>query len=312
MPTPLEAAKAREARKLAQAGLNPDGSVPGGEGGGGGGGDPGDEGDDGRNFDPAGDRPGGGDPTAAEIAELRRQMAALQGRVAPAQRDAEDFKRLWQSEQQARTLERQQLQERIETLEQQNQARQEQLSIDSLLTEEEKRDIDPLVLQAITKIASAAAKSQIPKVDAKASVLEVLEQRERDRVVMHRANVLNDPTRGLHHLAQLAYDPAFIAWSQEDENDVDSVVSSLMNAKSTEEVDRYAKIVSKRIATFRAKSQQPQDARTNLGQHMRRGEAPRMTQAEMTAKLNEAKQLSRSSSPADRARAKAIFDSLPS
>lgn len=316
MPTNREIAEQKQADKFRRAGFKPDGITPldasdrddqpGNET---------DEERQERERQEEEDRQGGGGDgdLRTQVQQLQSQLAALQGRVAPAQRDADSFKQLWQTEKDARAREAQQLQEQIDALQTQLSEREETVDITSFLTDDEKKDIDPVVLSAIEKIAKGIAKQTAPKpVNVRGETLAVLEEREKKAVNDHRSKVMNDPTRGLHQLAQLAYDPAFIAWSKEEDNDVESVVTSLLNAKSTEEVDRYAKIVAKRITSFktRDKGEPAPNARTSMGQHMRRGEKPQMTEAERSAKFNEAKNLSRSRNPADRQKAQQILNSL--
>ena len=319
MATALEIAKQREEDKLRRAGLGPDGRplAAGNDNRGGGDNDDDDEEELERQRlqDEEDERQrqqaqGGGDQ-AAEIVELRRQLAALQGRVAPAQQTGDEYRRLWEGERQARAQTEAELRTQIEALQRTVEAATPAFSVNSILTAEEIQDIDPLVLSAMTKIAEGIAKNTAPKIDVRASTLQVLDEREKERVVQHRNRVMTDPTRGLHQLGQLAYDPQFLAWSREDDNDVDSVITSLLSATSTEEVDRYAKIVAKRIAKFQSRNKAPPtDARASLSGHMRRSEPSRMTDAERQVKLNEAKNLSRSRNPADRVKAQQILNDL--
>jgi hypothetical protein len=307
MPTILEIAQERERAKLARAGLNPDGTPMGAAP------NPNDDDDDDDDNDQQQQRQSSppDDATAQEIADLRRQLAAAQGRVAPTQQSLEEYRRLWEGERAARTQRETELTQQIEALRQAQEQRETSQSVEELLTDEEKRDIDPLVLQAMTKIASAMAERRLPKTDVRASTLQVLEEREAQRVQNYRNTVMTDPTRGLHQLSQLAFDPEFIAWSREDDNDVESVVTSLLSSKSTEDVDRYAKIVAKRITKFRNRNKgQTTDVRTSLGSHMRRGEPQRLTDAEVKRKLDEAKNLSRSPRLADRQKAQQILSEL--
>jgi hypothetical protein len=308
MPTALELAQQREADKLRRSGLNPDGTPmqqtqPNARD------DEDDQDDDDQDDDPAPNR-----MTAEqqEIADLRRQLAMMQGRVAPAQQGQEEYRQLWEGERQARVNTEAQLRAQLDALQAQIDASKPGLQLDQILTPEEIQDIDPLVLAAMTKVATAVAKTAAPKVDVKTATMQVLAEREAEKVVQHRTKVMSDPTRGLHQLAQLAYDQDFIAWSREDDNDVDSVITSLLKATSTEEVDRYAKIVAKRITKFRERNsdRQPPDTRTALGSHMRRDVNAKKTAAEVTALVNKAKSLARSPRAEDRAEAKRILDSL--
>lgn len=317
MPTALELAQQREARKLRQHNLDPDTGRPANDGGDADDDAPinlGSDADD--DDDLLGDDPparGGGGNLEQELAELRRQLAALTGRVGPAQAQVEEYRGMLRAEQERRERERNDLQAQIQALQEQLEERNASapLDLESVLSEDERRDIDPLVLNAAVKIAEAMAKRTMPKVNVKAEALSVIQEREAQRVVQYRTKVLTDSTRGLHQLAQLAYDPEFIAWSKEDDNDVDSVVTSLMSAQSTEEIDRYAKIVAKRINAFKnRKKATSTDARPSLGGYMRRGERPRLTESEIQDKINEAKQLARSRNPADRKRAEQILNDL--
>lgn len=309
MPTALELAQQREADKLRRSGLNPDGTPMQTSSTGGAGADQDDDQDDDSDDDSSAAR-----VTAEqlEIAQLRQQLSALQGRVAPAQQGQEEYRLLWEGERQARVNTEAQLKAQLDALQSQIEASRPGLQLDQILTPEEIQDIDPLVLAAMTKVATAVAKSNAPKVDVKAATMQVLAERETERVIQHRTKVMSDPTRGLHQLAQLAYDQEFIAWSREDDNDVDSVITSLLKATSTEEVDRYAKIVAKRITKFQERNAERQqtDTRTSLGSHMRRDANAKKTSEEVTALINKAKGLARSSRPEDRAEAKRILDSL--
>lgn len=329
MPTAAEIAQQQADRRLARAGFNPDGSpmgstppaknTP-----------PDDETDDERlareeeeeeerqRLEAEGGDGGGDDDDerAREIAALRQQLSALQGRVVPAQRDADDFRRLLQGEQ----LRNQQLQadrdREVQELRAQLDAKNSQISLEEVLSEEEREGLDPAMLQVVLKLADAVALKRAPKVNGRAEALAVIEEREQQRVVEHRNKVLTDPARGLHQLSDLAYDQKFVDWCKEDDNEVDSVLQSLLNAKSTEEIDRYARIVSRKIAKFKEGTKASRrdtpnaDARTRLTEGMRRNPKPKLTPAEADAKFAEAKRLSRSSNPADRAKAQAILTDL--
>ena len=316
MPTAAEIAQQQADRRLARAGLKPDGSPLNGvkptgvvvddnlE----------DETDEERDEEERDEAAGGGgddgegdDARAQEIADLRQQLAAMQGRLAPSQRDADDYRRLLQGEQlQAqRDLEIQALRDQLEQ-------RNSQINLEDVLTEEEREGFDPTMLQVVLKLADTVAQRRAPKNNARAETLAVLEERDQARVTEHRNKVLTDPARGLHQISDLAYDQKFVEWCKEDDNEVDSVLHSLLNAKSTEEIDRYARIVSRKIAKFKeggkaSRTTPNADARTRLAAGMRRNPDPKMTSAEADAKFAEAKRLSRSSNPADRAKAATIL-----
>lgn len=324
-------AKAREIAKLRRAGLNPDGSPikkpkPGADTDDDEGGEDDDQGDEDETDEErerreteedggdADDDDGGVDAdTKAEIEDLRRQLAALNGRVGPAQRNADEYQRLYTGERQERERETRELNARIEALNSQLEARETTIDPKELLSEDELADIDPKVIDVVMKLAQGIAKKMTPKVDPRSVTLEVLAERETRQVADYRTQVLTDPARGLHQLGTLAYDQKFIDWSQGEDNDIDSVMQSLLNAKSTAEIDRYAKIVAKRIARFKEASKggkEPTDPNRSLNRHMRRKSGERLTKAEADAKLARARTLMRSRNPADQAEAKKILDSL--
>ena len=312
MPTAQQIAEQQEARRLRLAGLNEDGTPIGDAATPSVGGD-----DDDDDFVVPSS---GGDKEEAallreQVETLRRELAASQGRTAPAQQGMDQYRQLWETERAAREAERSDLNERLALLQQQLDTRNNALSVEELFSEDEQADFDPKLLNAIIKVADKIATARAPKVDVRSETLAVLEQREANKVKNYREKVLTDPARGLHQLGQLAYDPAFIAWSREDDNDMDSVVNSLLIATSTEEVDRYAKIVAKRIARFKDKSKTdptapPANGRTTLGDHMRRGPKAELTPAEIDTRLAEAKRLARSTNPADRQKAQQIINDL--
>lgn len=307
MPTPAEQAQEMERRRLARAGLNPDGTPmnpaarqPAAD-------------DDFEIDDDDDNRGGEPDDRDREIEELRAQLQAANGRAGPVQQQLSDYQRMWDEERRARERERTEMQQQIETLQGQLNERSTQITVEDLIAEEDRGDFDPKLLQLIVKTADKIAQARAPKIDARAEALAVIEQRETDRVKLYRQRVLTDPARGLHELGTLAYDPKFQEWAKEDDNDVDSVVNSLLHATSTEEVDRYAKIVAKRLAKFKeSKGGKPRDpdANSRLAGHMRRGPKAKLTEAEVKEKFNEAKRLSRSSNPADRKRAQELLDEI--
>lgn len=342
MPTLAEIAERQAARKLRQAGLNPDGSEPNdqrrnpknprdqvladdGDDGddpnlGGDGddleldGDGGDGGDDGHGDEGDGD----GDDTQLQIRQLREQLGALQGRLTPAQQDLEDLRRVATTQRQQLDTQRQQYEDQINDLRAQLEKRElEEIDPTEFLSEDERADIDPAVLRALGKMAGGLAKRMTPKVDARGAALQVLQEQEQNRIKQYRNRVLTDPSRGLHKLNHLAQDQKFLAWTQKDDNDVDSAVRSLLAADSTEEIDRYARILQRKISRYQEEQKDPASrrnspagARTSLSTAMRRSPGKKLSDVEMKEKLREANRLARSRNPTDRAAAQKILDSL--
>ena len=116
------------------------------------------------------------------------------------------------------------------------------------------------------------------------------------------------------------YDPRFMQWAQSDDVDLDSTLNSLLRARTEDDVDRYAKIASRKIAQYNAQSKSQAgsnrsapsgtDPNVRLTAGMRRGSVQRETDAQRDAKLAEARRLSRSSNLHDRNKAKAILESI--
>lgn len=322
MPTAEERAKEQEARALARAGLNPDGTPMNPQGGrranvvDDGDDDDDDDGDDptGRLLDPPRGNEGDDDEVAIlrqRLAKMEADLAAAHNRAVPEQQRAAEMHDLWQASERERLAQEERFRREREELQAALNARTSAFDINSVLSDEDRERFDGDTINLVAKVAEAMVKTHVPKIDARSEALKVLEERERDKVNNYRKAVLNDPTRGLHQLAQLSYDPAFQAWSNEEDNDMESVVTSLLNAQSTEAVDRFAKIVAKRIKTFKDRNANPNptDPRRSLEGGMRRAGKPRMTDAEKQAKYAEVRRLSRGNA-ADRAKAQKILDEL--
>ena len=308
MATALELAQSREQRKLRQAGLDADGNPLKPNGNGDDGGDD-DEGG-GTGNDDGGEKPTELEVLQQELATLKRELIAANGRAAPEQQRAAEYQTLWQKAEAARLQREQELNTQIEALRAQLESVNNTIDVNELLTEEERAAIDPNILNSVVKLADKIAQRRAPKVDVRSETLRVLDEREAQKVQKHLNQVLNDPARGLHQISTLMTDPDFLTWMKEEDNDIESVVNSLVAAKTTEDVDRYAKIVSKRIVKFKERTKQQVDPKLALAQHMRRGEKPKLTPEQFQAKMNEAKQLARSRDPADRLKSKQLLNSL--
>lgn len=327
MPTIAEIAERQAARKLRQAGLNPDGTDPKRQDL-----DPDDndqhldpddndqhlDPDDDQHLDPDNGGQDGDDRTRDEIRQLREQLGALQGRLTPAQQDLEDLRRVATTQRQQLDTQRQAYEDQINELRAQLEKRElDEIDPTEFLSDDERADIDPAVLKALGKMAGGLAKRMAPKVDARGAALQVIQEQEQNRIKQYRNKVLTDPSRGLHRLSHLAQDQKFLAWTQKDDNDVDSAVRSLLAADSTEEIDRYARILQRKLSRYQeeqkdpaSRRNNPADARTRLSTGMRRSPGKKLTDSEVQEKLAEARRLSRSPRPADRAAAQKLLDSL--
>ena len=308
MAKTLEEIEAIHAARAARKG-QPTGEVTGGSG------EPLDDNDD---FHPAdnGNQHAVEDERDREIAALRQQLDAANGRAAPAQRQSEEFRRLYDEERRSREHDRMELNRQVAMLQEQLNARQVETSLDELLSPEEREVIDPMQLEIIKKVASAVVNTAAPKVDVQAETAKYLQKREAEKIQRYREDLLTDPRKGLTTLAALAEDPKFISWTSEEGNeDFDPLVRSMLTATTESEIDRYAKAVAKRVAKYNESRNtthtgtRSTDARTSLNRAMQR--RPRqLSNDEMGDKLAQAKQLARSRNPADRKKAQDILNSI--
>lgn len=252
------------------------------------------------------------------IRELESQLAAANGRVGPTQAELDDYRRANAELRSQLSGRESTYQQEIERLRAELEDRNAQVNIEDLLDEDERDVFDPTLLKVVTKLADAVAKKRIPKVDVRAEALKLLQERDTNKVQEYRNKVLTDPTKGLHQLAQLSQDPTFQQWSSEDDNDMEGPVRMLLAATSTEEIDRYQRIISRRIDRFKAarKDQASRrqgnsaDAAIRLATGMRRNPDKQMSASDMQVKLAEAKRLARSPNRADQQKARALLDSL--
>lgn len=253
-------------------------------------------------------------PLEAELNKLRQQYSALQGRLTPAQQQMEEYRRLYETERTNREAEAAKLQTELEEL----RAKMEEKKFDpaNFLTEEERELFDDETINLVTKVATAAARAAAPAVDVRAEIERTQQELANKKIADYREQIINDPSKGLSSLHQLAHDPSFNAWlEQEGNEDFEPLVRSMFQAQTTREIDRLGKAVAKRIAKYEGGATEastqssPTDARTSLDRAAQR--RPRsLSNQQMEQKLNEAKQLARSRNPADRKRAQEIIDSL--
>lgn len=252
----------------------------------------------------------------AELEKLRQQYNALHGRLTPAQQQLEEYRRLYESERSGRETEAARLQAELDELRQQLEERDNSFDPADFLSEEERDLFDEETINLVAKVAKAAAKAAAPKVDVRSEIEKAQQELAAQKINDYRTQIISDPSKGLHELQQLAHDPAFNDWLQQDGNeDFEPLVRSLFQAQTTREIDRLGKAVAKRIARYNggAPEASPQssqtDARTSLDRAAQR--RPRtLSNKDMEQKLHEAKQLARSRNPADRKRAEEIINSL--
>ena len=311
MPTPLELAQAAEARKNRMAAknnpppddndddLNPDDDDLNPD-------------DDDLNPDDDDLNPGGSNDD--RIDKLQRDFRAMTERVAPLQRQSEQMRDLWQQERIARDADKARHEAELQALRDQLSSKQfDDIDISDALSEEELELLDPDMAKLLTKLTKTAVKRMTPNIDVKGEVARVLQEQEAVRVSEHRRRILVDPKKGLHKLADLSYNPTFANWAKE--TGMESFVASLMSSTSTEEVDRFAKIIASKLNDWHVEAKGGKKApETNgkpaVGHHMRRQAQGSLTEKELAAKTDEIKRLARSRNPADRKQAQILMQEL--
>src|SRR5699024_6843877 len=182
-----------------------------------------------------------------EIEKTRQQIEALQGRVAPAQRQAEEFRTMYESAEQRAKREREQFESQINELREQLESNMDPTEF---LSEDERMLFDDEQLNVMGKLVNETVKRRTPKIDVAAAARQALEEQAKQQVAQYREASLNDSRRSLGSLQILANDSTFVSWVNENDDSFDPLVRSFLAASSEREVDRYAKAIEKRIAKF--------------------------------------------------------------
>lgn len=247
-----------------------------------------------------------------QLEHTQQQLSAMQGRVAPTQRQAEEFRSLYESEAARRKAESEHLQAQIENLREELESRTD---VRDILSEDEQMMFDDGQLDAIQKLVDSTVKRRVPKIDVDEAARNALKERAVENAANRRNEMLNDPRRAIGSLTVLAGDDKFASWIHENDDSFDLLVRSFVAATSEAEVDRLGKAIEKRIVKYnetrnaKRDTGRKTDAKTSL--HKAAQRRPRSaTDEEIHAKLAEAKRLARSSRLADRKKAEEILNSL--
>lgn len=250
---------------------------------------------------------------AKELASLRQQMNSLLGRVAPVQRQADEYRGLLDAEKAETAKLRQQIEEMQRDLQA---AKAKPFNPMEVLTDEERGQIDETSLAIITKLAQAAAKQAAPQpVDFESEFTRRMQQREAGEIDNYRKQVLN--TGSLKTLLSMVGSPDLDSLTGSEEGvEIDALMESLLSAQTKPAIDRYAKAVERRFKSWQDAQKAPKqkttqaDPTTRLESAMRR--APQRQQSpEDIEKLSlQIRQLSRSRDPADRKRAAELLNKL--
>lgn len=257
----------------------------------------------------------------ARMRNLENQLRSMQSRVAPSQRQAEEYRRRAEEvERQLRAKEDAHAAE-MESLRQRLEEMESQTPVEDMLSPEEREMFSPEQLTAMAKIADGIAKRRVPKIDVRAETERLLLERETRQVEAYRNEVILDPSRGLNKLPDLTNDPAFQAWLAKEENeDFNLVMSSLLTATSTKDIDKLVSRASRRLNMFFEETNTPrrkatqagrgQDARSASIARAARRSAPGRDSADVEDTMREIKALSRSRNPDDLKRAKDLMNQL--
>jgi hypothetical protein len=255
----------------------------------------------------------------AEFEKLQADFQALQGRVAPAQRDADTFKGLYetssrelQAAREAKDAEMAELRRQLDEATTARERKSIEAEIDELISDEDKAAIDPSVLALVRKtMTKFAARPSPAAVDHDAIVARALAERDKKTVDAHRNKILADANTEIGKLKALSTDPEFNAYC-EDNPEVDMTLTSFLHASTTADIDRYARAANRLISAYRTGKAPAADTRTAdpksaggsvLQSALARTAAGKMSEEQVRQKLAEFKQLIRNKTPDSKAKA---------
>lgn len=259
----------------------------------------------------------------AEYERLQADFQALQGRVAPAQRDADTFKGLYETSsrelQAARDAKESEMADLRRQLEDATTARERksiEAEIEELISEEDRAAIDPSVLALMRKVAGKFAGGKPAQaVDHDALVARALADRDKKNVDVHRNKMLADANTEIGKLKNLVNDSEFNAYC-EDNPEVDMTLTHFLHASTTADIDRYARAANRLISAYRTGKTPAVDTRTAdprsaggsvLQSALARTAAVKMSEEQVREKTRQFKQLIRNNTPESKAKAKALM-----
>jgi hypothetical protein len=247
----------------------------------------------------------------AEYLRLQQDHQALQGRLAPVQRDVESFRVLADANRSELDRYRNTADSELSDLRRQlseattrRKAESIQEQIDELLDEDDRANLDPAVIKALSKIAGGLFASQKTP-DTTAAVEAALATRELKNVDAHRRSLMADTARPVSKLYSLANDPTFIDYCQEHP-EVDLAISSLLSASDKAAVDKLARVADRLISGFEAgkvpPAKQPDRAPdprggTDLLRNAMQRTPTKLSEEELRKLANEHKYLTRTRDP---------------
>lgn len=268
--------------------------------------------------------PASADPTdyKSEFEKLKADFQALQGRLAPSQRDADTFRGLYETTsrelataREAKDAEMAELRAQLDEATTAKERKSIEAEMAELISEEDRATIDPSVLAMITKVAGKFAGTKQAAVDHNALVEKALRERDMKVVNDHRARILADSNTELGKLKTLANDPEFNDYCQENP-EVDMTLTHFLHASTTADIDRYARAATRLISAYRTGKTPAADTRAAdpksaggsvLASALARTAAVKMSEDQLRQKTNEFKQLIRNKTPESKAKAAALM-----
>jgi hypothetical protein len=197
----------------------------------------------------------------AEHDKIQQQMNALMGRVAPAQRDADTFRNLYETS----AREKQELADQMNALRSQledaktvRERKSIEAQIEDLLDDDDRDSVDPAVLKIMGKLTAGLFSKQMSS-DPTATVEQVLAQREQKATEAHRRGLMADPDRGVSRIVALSQDAAFLTYVT-DHPELDITINSFLTATDKAAIDRYAKATDRLLAAYEDSRKAPSQA----------------------------------------------------
>jgi hypothetical protein len=257
------------------------------------------------------------------FAQLQADHEALKGRLAPAQRDADNYRGLYETSSRELNAAREQTQSELAELRLQldeattaRERKSIEAEIEELISEEDRAAIDPSVLAVIRKVAGKFAGGKpAAAVDHNMLVEKALAERERKTIDAHRNRMLADQNTELGKLKQLSQDAAFNAYCEENP-EVDMTLTHFLHASTTADIDRYARAANRLISAYRTgktpteatRAADPKSAGGSVLQSaLARTAAVKMSEEQLREKTREFKQLIRNNNPESKAKAKLLM-----
>lgn len=261
----------------------------------------------------------------SNITKLQNDLKSMEGRLGPTQRRSDSMEKIISAMEEKHRNEVSALEERIRAFEAENENMSQKNAVEevlSSLSDEEKELFDEQQLNAFGKIVSKMIAKNNPRNSIESTVKTILDRKEEDRINNYRNDILENPDRETSVILQIASDPRFQDWAQNN-YDVRIAVNNLLTAKTIRDIDESAKHLVKRIKNYREETNaaaKPTDVKTDavtasLSNAMNRRsvtERGKPDEAEVKAKFAKLRDLSRSRSPADRAKAQALYSELNS